>query len=106
MEKDLYAVLGVVRNAESCVIRAAYGALSQQHLPDKMASAAHARMCELNEACGVLGDEEKRKTYDARRRAPEAPRRAQRPLTIVSRCLIVASSLLLAELVATEEKSW
>ena len=67
MDKDLYAVLGVARDAEGCVIRAAYRALCQQHHPDKMASAAHARMCELNEAYGVLGDEEKRRTYDALR---------------------------------------
>ena len=106
MDKDLYAVLGVARDAESCVIRAAYRALCQQHHPDKMASAAHARMCELTEAYAVLGDEEKRRTYDARRRAPEAPGRAQRPLATVSRCLIVAGSLVVAELAATEEKSW
>jgi len=100
MQKDFYAVLGVAHDAESCVIRAAYKALSQQYHPDKMASAPHARMTEINEAYGVLSDEEKRRTYDARRRAPEvAPRR-------LHRCLIIAGSLMVADLVATEEKSW
>jgi hypothetical protein len=104
MDKDLYAVLGVAHDAESCVIRAAYRALCQQHHPDKMASAAHARMTELNEAYGVLGDEEKRKTYDARRRAPVVASLGAR--TIGLRCLIIAGSLVVADLVATEEKSW
>ena len=101
MDKDFYAVLGVARHAESCVIRAAYRALCQQHHPDKMASAGHARMTAINEAYGVLGDGQKRRTYDARRRAPEVASR-----TIGLRCSLIAGSLVVADLVATEEKSW
>ena len=87
-----------------CVIRAAYKALRQHHHPDKMASAASeappACMTEINEAYGVLSDEEKRRTYDARRRAPDVASLGAR--TIGLRCLIIAGSFAVADLAATE----
>ena len=70
MERDYYAVLGVSRDAEDAVIRAAYKALAQLHHPDKVPThereRAHERMAALNEAFGVLGDPVRRREYDAR----------------------------------------
>ena len=71
-DKDYYAVLGVLPDAEDVVIRAAYKALAQRYHPDRMAgskAAANARMAEINEACAVLSDAAKRKAYDELRNA-------------------------------------
>ena len=71
-DKDYYAVLGVLPDAEDIVIRAAYRALAQRYHPDHfrgMQDKAHARMSELNEAYAVLSDAEKRKAYDQLRGA-------------------------------------
>jgi hypothetical protein len=71
-DKDYYAVLGVLPDAEDIVIRAAYRALAQRYHPDHFAGMqdkAHARMSELNEAYAVLSDAEKRTAYDQLRGA-------------------------------------
>lgn len=75
-DKDYYAVLGVLPDAEDIVIRAAYKALAQRYHPDRMAgpkAAANARMAGINEAYAVLSDAEKRKTYDKLRDARNGP---------------------------------
>ncbi len=64
---DLYAVLGVLPDAEDIVIKAAYRALAQRYHPDKWtgnADEAQRRMSELNLAYGVLSDKAKRAEYD------------------------------------------
>lgn len=65
--KDYYAVLEVPRNATLEVIKAAYRRLCKLFHPDKNPgnAAAEARMKDINGAWEVLGDDEKRKFYDA-----------------------------------------
>src|SRR6188472_719841 len=65
-EKDYYAVLGVPKNATHDEIKKAYRKLAQQHHPDANAGNAEAeeRFKEISAAYDVLGDEEKRKSYD------------------------------------------
>lgn len=67
MNPDLYAVLGVLPDAEDIVVTAAYRALAQRYHPDKWSgdpSVAHRRMAAINDAYGVLGDKTKRAAYD------------------------------------------
>ena len=70
--KDYYRALGVLRNAEDIVIKAAYKALAQKYHPDRVPDhekkIATQKMMEINEAKNVLLDPVKRnqynKTYD------------------------------------------
>jgi curved DNA-binding protein CbpA len=86
-EPDLYLVLQIVSFAEPEVIRAAYRALARKYHPDSGGDGS--RMAALNRAWEVLGDRERRATYDSERRsrpavlvAPAAPRpAATRPAT-------------------------
>jgi hypothetical protein len=118
MENDFYAVLGVTPTAEDCVIRAAYRALCQQHYPDKASEvnrgAATARLAAINDAYAVLGNLGKRRAYDARRPVPKPPVCPTKPrpsllssvVTLCARAVIVAGSVVMADLVAVEKKSW
>ncbi|HEX7247512.1 MAG TPA: molecular chaperone DnaJ [Actinomycetota bacterium] len=65
-EKDYYGVLGVAKNASSAEIKKAYRKLAQQFHPDANPgnSAAEDRFKEISSAYDVLGDDEKRKSYD------------------------------------------
>ena len=65
-DKDYYAVLGVPKNASAAEIKKAYRKLAQQHHPDANAGnkEAEERFKEISAAYDVLGDEEKRKSYD------------------------------------------
>jgi len=68
MNKDYYAILGVLPSVEDFVIRAAYRALAQRYHPDKLPdcrATAEARMREINEAYAILSDERLRAKYDA-----------------------------------------
>ncbi len=64
--KDLYAVLGVSRDASQDDIKKAYRELAKKHHPDRNPGdkAAEEKFKEANAAFAVLGDEQKRKTYD------------------------------------------
>jgi curved DNA-binding protein CbpA len=65
--KDHYQVLGVLKEVDDVVIKAAYKALAQKYHPDKHPEqkAEYNRiMSELNEAFSVLGFKHKRKEYD------------------------------------------
>jgi molecular chaperone DnaJ len=66
-DKDYYAVLGVPKNASAAEIKKAYRKLAQKHHPDANAGNAEAeeRFKEISAAYDVLGDEEKRKSYDS-----------------------------------------
>jgi molecular chaperone DnaJ len=65
-EKDYYGVLGVAKNASAAEIKKAYRKLAQQFHPDANPgnSAAEDRFKEISSAYDVLGDEEKRTSYD------------------------------------------
>ena len=63
---DYYNVLGVAKDATEREIRQAYRRLARQYHPDinKNDAAAEDKFKEINEAYGVLSDEDSRKKYD------------------------------------------
>lgn len=64
-ERDLYAVLGVGRDASDAEIKRAFRRLAQQWHPDvNQDAAADARFKEINEAYQVLSDPQRRQAYD------------------------------------------
>ena len=64
-ERDLYAVLGVGRDASDAAIKRAFRKLAQQWHPDvNSASGADERFKEINEAYQVLSDPQRRQAYD------------------------------------------
>ena len=69
-DKDYYAVLGVPKNASAAEVKKAYRKLAQQHHPDTKQGDpdAEARFKEISAAYDVLGDPEKRTSYDQRAR--------------------------------------
>ena len=68
---DLYAVLGVGRDATSTEVRDAYRRLARKLHPDRARDAGDA-MAVVNEAYRVLADPGRRAVYDASRRAPSS----------------------------------
>lgn len=65
MAKDLYAVLGVARDADDDAIKKAFRKLAMKYHPDKAPGKANeARFKEINQAHEVLADKEKRALYD------------------------------------------
>jgi DnaJ-class molecular chaperone len=88
--KDYYSILGVSKDADEVVIRAAYKALAQKYHPDKatpeLRSSSTVRMTEINEAYAVLCDFKKRSNHDvnqAKQNTPqkETKRHQQKPVT-------------------------
>ncbi|MEE4300706.1 MAG: DnaJ C-terminal domain-containing protein [Pseudomonadales bacterium] len=73
--KDYYGVLGVAPEAPRDEIRKAYRKLARRYHPDVSEEAdAEARFKDVNEAWEILGDEEKRATYDQMRAyGPQGP---------------------------------
>lgn len=63
MPKDYYALLGVPKDASDDEIKKAYRKLAHQHHPDK-GGGDEAKFKDVNEAYQVLGDKQKRATYD------------------------------------------
>lgn len=66
LRMDYYRVLGVSRDASDDEIKKAYRKLVFQHHPDRNPDSkdADAKIRELNVAYEIIGDAEKRKTYD------------------------------------------
>ncbi|MDH4187597.1 MAG: DnaJ domain-containing protein [Nitrospira sp.] len=73
---DFYRVLGVSRDASEDAIKKAYRKLVFQHHPDRHPDSAHAeaKIRELNAAYEVIGDPEKRRSYDRLNWGDEAAR--------------------------------
>ena len=65
-EKDLYAILGIKRDADASQIKKAYRKLAKKYHPDSNAgnTEAEKKFKDISEANSILGDEEKRKIYD------------------------------------------
>jgi molecular chaperone DnaJ len=65
-EKDYYKTLGVAKNASAPEIKKAYRKLAQENHPDRNRGdkESEERFKEISSAYDVLGDEEKRKSYD------------------------------------------
>ncbi len=63
VERDLYDVLGVRRDADAETIRQAFRALARELHPD-VAPSDGERFREVTEAYGVLSDEQSRRLYD------------------------------------------
>lgn len=64
MSKNFYDILGVKKNASQDDIKKAYRELCKKYHPDKNGG-DDTKIKEVNEAYETLGDEEKRKQYDA-----------------------------------------
>lgn len=65
-DKDYYRILGVPKSATKEQIKEAYRKLVLKHHPDiNKDKESERKMQELNEAYAVLGDENKRRQYDA-----------------------------------------
>ncbi|PWN46311.1 TPR-like protein [Ceraceosorus guamensis] len=61
--KDYYKVLGVARSADAKTIKKAFRNKAKEHHPDK--GGDEKKMAQVNEAFGVLGNDELRERYDA-----------------------------------------
>jgi len=69
--KDYYQILGIPENSSDAVIRKAFRKLAFQYHPDTNPGheqEAARKFKEINEAYGVLGDQEKRRQYDLARK--------------------------------------
>lgn len=65
MSKDYYETLGVSKDASKEEIKKAYKKLAKKYHPDiNKDPSAQDKFKEINEAASILGDDEKRKTYD------------------------------------------
>ena len=73
---DFYRALGVSRDASDEAIKKAYRKLVFQHHPDRNpdSTQAEAKIRDLNAAYEVVGDPEKRRTYDRLNWGDEAAR--------------------------------
>jgi molecular chaperone DnaJ len=73
---DFYRVLGLSRDASDDAIKKAYRKLVFQHHPDRNPDSTHAesKIREINAAYEVIGDPEKRRTYERLNWGEEAAR--------------------------------
>ncbi len=69
---DYYQILHVSERASQEEIRKAYRKLAVKYHPDNAGEQAREQFDKVQEAYGVLGDEEKRAAYDVRRRGDTA----------------------------------
>lgn len=64
LDKDLYNILGISSKASKLDIKLAYAGLVKKHHPD-VTKGDDAKFKDINLAYSVLGNEEKKKDYDA-----------------------------------------
>lgn len=69
---DYYQILHISENATQEEIRKAYRKLAVKYHPDNAGEQAREQFDKVQEAYGVLGDEEKRTAYDVKRHGVEA----------------------------------
>lgn len=62
MAKDYYSILGVSKSANDDEIKKSFRRLAHEHHPDKGGDAS--KFKDINEAYQILGDKQKRQTYD------------------------------------------
>ncbi len=67
-----YAILGITPEADAAQVKKAYYRLAAKIHPDKTNGTTTAEFLELQEAYGILSDEEKRATYDKYGRSKQA----------------------------------
>jgi curved DNA-binding protein CbpA len=79
---DPYEILQVHRKAEPEVIRAAYRALARKYHPDF--GGEPARMAAISEAFAILGDTDRRSTYDAQAARTQTRRATDRKSTVAA----------------------
>jgi DnaJ-class molecular chaperone len=82
LERDYYAVLGVLPSVESAVLLAVYRALLKKYHPDVYQgpkAEAERRTKEIIEAYGILEDPEKRRSYDEARKQAGSSSGSYRP---------------------------
>lgn len=77
--RDPYEVLGVAKEADQAEIKSAFRRLAVRFHPDKNPhdDNAHTRFKEINAAYQILGDEQRRRTYDRFGMAPFEPGASQ-----------------------------
>ena len=63
-KRDYYEVLGISKTATQDEIKSAYRKLAKKYHPDNKETGDAEKFKEASEAFSVLGDEQKRKTYD------------------------------------------
>ena len=82
---NYYAILGVPREASEEDIKKAYRRLVFQHHPDRNPESAHAedKIREINAAYEVIGDSERRQTYDRLQWGDEPREDVADPATIL-----------------------
>src|SRR3954469_16879948 len=66
MPRDYYEVLGIPRDASEADVKKAYRKLARQYHPDRNPGdkTAEAKFKEVQEAYAILGDKQKKATYD------------------------------------------
>ncbi len=64
-KRDYYEILGIQKNASADEIKSAFRRLARQYHPDVSKEAeAEEKFKEINEAYGILSDQQKRSQYD------------------------------------------
>jgi DnaJ-class molecular chaperone len=79
MEPNYYAVLGVKETASPEEVQEAYRRLAKAYHPDRSGADTAGEFRAVQEAWETLGDPQRRRAYDLRRRHSHRPRPARRP---------------------------